>query len=585
MTTPARHSTLCRAIHNIALVFISFPLVAGPRYPLPAPRYSVRAEINVRVSMRDGVKLATDLYFPEGAGERLPAIMIRTPYNRKLRTEAARMFAGQGYVVAMQDSRGKFDSEGHFTVSANEANDGSDTLDWIASQPWSTGKIGTYGCSYVGENQILLAKLRNPHHTAMIPQAAGGACRFDDVREGGAVSIADDAPWFLKWGSKIEPAPEAPKIDLREMFLTLPVIEMLKRAGAPHTDFEDYVSHEPADPWWDSIGYVDGRYRFNTPALQICSWYDPVVGEALSLAGLMRKNGESARARDNQFVVIGPAMHCAFDSAVEHTVVGKRELGDAQFDYYGLYLRWYDHWLNGRGSGLASLPKVQIYVMGANRWRSEEEWPLARTKFTRYFLHSKGGAQGLDGDGALSTAAPGEEPADHFRYDPKNPVPTSAIGAQDQSEVEKRSDVLVYTTPPLKTGIEVTGPLEVKLVVGSSARDTDFTAKLVDVYPDGLAFNLQEGILRVRYREGFNKKVWMKPGAAYPLRIDLHATSNYFPPGHRIRLEITSSNFPRFDRNLNTGGNNYDETEPVVAENFLYHTRNRASYIMLPVVP
>ena len=573
------------AVHRIALIFISITLFAGPRYSLPASRYRIRTEMNVRVPMRDGVKLATDLYFPEAAGERLPAIMIRTPYNRKMRTEVPRMFAGQGYVVAIQDARGKFDSEGHFTVSANEANDGSDMLDWVAAQPWSTGKIGTYGCSYVGENQILLAKLRNPHHTAMIPQAAGGACRFDDVREGGAVSIADDAPWFLKWGSKMEPAPELPKIDIRQMFFTLPLIEMLKRAGAPHTDFEDYVSHEPADPWWDRIGYVDGRHRFNTPGLQICSWYDPVVNEALLLAKLMRKNGESARARDNQFVVIGPTSHCAFDSATEHTVVGKRELGDAQFDYYSLYLRWYDHWLKGVENGLASLPRVQIYVMGANRWRSENEWPLARTKFTKYFLHSRGGAQGREGDGALSTAAPVEEPADHFRYDPKNPVPTSGAGAQDQSEVEKRSDVLVYSTLPLKTGMEVTGPLEVMLVVGSSARDTDFTAKLVDVYPDGTAFNLQEGILRARYREGFNKKVWMRAGEAYLLRIDLHATSNYFPPGHRIRLEISSSNFPRFDRNLNSGGNNYDETESVVAENFVHHTRNRASYITLPVVP
>jgi putative CocE/NonD family hydrolase len=298
----------------------------------------------------------------------------------------------------------------------------------------------------------------------------------------------------------------------------------------------------------------------------------------------MRGNGESARARDNQFVVIGPSTHCAFDSATEQTVVGKRELGDAQFDYYGLYLRWYDHWLKGAGNGLASLPPVQIYVMGANRWRSENEWPLARTKFTKYFLHSKGGAQGREGDGALSTIAPGEERADHFRYDPTNPVPTSRA-AQDQSEVEKRSDVLVYTTAPLKTGIEVTGPLEVMLVVGSSARDTDFTAKLVDVYPDGTAFNLQEGILRARYREGFNKKVWIRAGKAYPLKIDLHATSNYFLPGHRIRLEISSSNFPRFDRNLNTGGNNYDEAEPVVAENIVNHTASRASYILLPVVP
>jgi putative CocE/NonD family hydrolase len=534
--------------------------------------------------MRDGVGLATDLYFPEGAGDRLPAIMIRTPYNRKVRTEVPRMFAGQGYVVAVQDVRGKFDSEGRFTVSANDTNDGSDTLDWIAAQAWSTGKVGTYGCSYLGEDQIELSKLRNPHHTAMIPQAAGGAYRFADLLEGGAVGLSEAAPWFLKWGSKVEPAPETPKVDLAQMFLTLPLVEMVKKAGAAHTDFEDFVSHTPGDPWWDRFGYVDKRHHFNTPALQICSWYDSVVNEAFLLAKLMRQNGESARASDNQFLVIAPTTHCAFDSVTEHTVVGKRELGDAQFDYYNLYLRWYDHWLKGFDNGMASVPKVQIYVMGANKWRSENEWPLARTRFTKYYLHSGGHANSLEGDGVLSTESPRNEVSDQFRYDPKNPMPTVGEGAQDQSEVERRADVLVYSTPPLTAGLELTGTMELLLFVGSSARDTDFTAKLVDVYPNGTAFNLQDGILRARYREGFNKKVWMKPGEVYPLKIDLHATSNYFPAGHRIRLEVSSSNFPRFDRNLNTGGNNYDESEAVVATNVVCHSRDRSSYIVLPVI-
>jgi uncharacterized protein len=573
-------------MRNLLTFLLLSSLAAEPPYGMPSPRYSVRVETNVRVPMRDSIRLATDLYIPEGAGDRLPAILIRTPYNRKVRTESARMFAGQGYVVAVQDVRGKFDSEGHFTIAANDTNDGSDTLDWIAAQRWSTGKIGTYGCSYTGSIQIEMAKLRNPHHTAMIPQAAGGAYRFDDVLEGGAINLADNAPWFLKWGSKVEPAPEPPNVDIGKMLLTLPLIEMLKMVGAPHTDYEDYLSHGPADPWWDHFGYVNDRHHFNTPALQICSWYDTVVNEAFLLAGLMRKNAESAQARDNQFLVVGPTTHCGFDSATEHTVVGKRELGDAQFDYYNLYLRWYDHWLRGQQDDLASLPKLQIFVMGANRWRSENEWPLARTVFVPYFLHSNGRAHGRQGDGVLSTVRPGDEPADRFFYDPKNPVPSVVGGgAEDQSAVEDRSDVLVFSTPPLKTGIEVTGPLEVTLFVGSSARDTDFTAKLVDVYPDGTAFNLQDGILRARYREGFSKKVWMAPGEQYRLRIDLHATSNYFPPGHRIRLEISSSNFPRFDRNLNTGGNNYDETQPMVAENTVHHSRKWSSFITLPVIP
>jgi len=329
---------------------------------------------------------------------------------------------------------------------------------------------------------------------------------------------------------------------------------------------------------------VDKRHRFNTPALQVCSWYDSVVNETFLLAKLMRENGESALARDNQFVVIAPTTHCAFDSATERTVVGKRELGDAQFDYYNLYLRWYDRWLKGLENGMASVPKVQIYVMGANKWRSENEWPLARTRFTKYYLHSGGHANSREGDGVLSTEAPRDEVSDQFRYDPKNPMPTVGEGAQDQSEVERRADVLVYSTPPLTAGVELTGTMELVLFVGSSARDTDFTAKLVDVYPNGTAFNLQDGVLRARYREGFNKKVWMKPGEIYPLKIDLHATSNHFPAGHRIRLEVSSSNFPRFDRNLNTGGNNYDESETMVATNTVCHSRARASYVVLPVI-
>ena len=221
---------------------------------------------------------------------------------------------------------------------------------------------------------------------------------------------------------------------------------------------------------------------------------------------------------------------------------------------------------------------------GANKWRSENEWPPASSHFTKYYLHSHGHANKRDGNDTLNAEAPCDEPCDEFRYDPKNPVPTVGEGAQDQAEVERRADVLVYSTSPLKAGLELTGPLEVVLFVGSSARDTDFTAKLVDVYPDGTAFNLQDGILRARYRDGFSKKAWMKTGEVYSLKIDLHATSNYFPAGHRIRLEVSSSNFPRFDRNMNTAGNNFDESEGVVAENTVCHSRDRASYILLPVV-
>ncbi len=321
------------------------------------------------------------------------------------------------------------------------------------------------------------------------------------------------------------------------------------------------------------------------------------VADTLYNFNLMQRNAESDLGRQNQYVIISPSTHCQSEYMSENTVVGERNLGDAQFDYLGTYVRWFDYWLRGIENNVTQMPKVQIFVMGKNEWRGENEWPLARTKYTKYYFHSDGYANSRFGTGVLSMKEPGNEPADSFVYDPKTPVPTYGgpicmactgntvpDGAFDQAEIETRHDVLIYSTPPLKEGVEVTGPLTVVLYVSSSAKDTDFTGKLVDVYPDGRAFIIQEGILRARYREGFKKKVWMKPGESYRLEVDLHATSNYFKPGHRIRIEVSSSNFPRFDRNLNTGGNNYDETEWVIAKNTIHHTMKYPSCIILPVV-
>jgi putative CocE/NonD family hydrolase len=275
-------------------------------------------------------------------------------------------------------------------------------------------------------------------------------------------------------------------------------------------------------------------------------------------------------------------------------VVGERELGDARLDFYGLYLRWFDHWLKGIENGVTRMPKAQIYVMGRNVWRAEQEWPLALTQYTKYYLHSDGRAQSRFGTGVLSIVAPKQESPDTFAYDPRTPVPTfggmlsggsGATGSFDQSAVEMRQDVLVYTTPPLERGVEVTGPLQVVLYVSSSAKDTDFTGKLLDVYPDGRAFLLYEGVLRMRYREGLDRKVWMEPGGVYAISIDLESTSNYFAPGHRIRVDVSSSSFPRWDRNLNTGGDNYDETEGVVARNVVHHSARYPSHVLLPVIP
>jgi len=575
------------------------------------------------VPMRDGVKLSTDIYFPEGAGDELPVILIRTPYNKERFFNGSwagpYIFAGQGYIVAVQDNRGKFESQGEYLMNAADPEDGYDATQWAATQSWSTGKVGTYGCSYLGEDQYQQATQRNPHLTAMVPQGAGPIeYRYFGVVDGGAFELAAAFGWMRNYGSKaflrpppayeakffanygkyFNPAPTVPDINYNELLLSLPTIDMMKKAGAPPTDYEDILSHGPADPWWDKLHYIKDTDRFDVPALHIGSWYDFVVGETLHMFNLMRTNAETARGRDNQFAIISPTPHCLSEMVSAKTIVGDRDMGDAQFDYWGTYLKWFDHWLKGIDNGVTKMPKVQIYVMGKNEWRGENEWPLARTQFTKYYLHSEGQANSRFGNGTLSTVEPGDEKADQFVYDPAIPVYTvggticaacasggAKQGALDQREMESRNDVLVYTTPPLEKGVEVTGPLEVVLYVSSSARDTDFTAKLVDVYPDGTAFNLQEGILRARYRDGWKKKVWMQPGEVYEVRINLHVTSNYFGSGHRIRLEVSSSNFPRFDRNLNTGGNNYDESDPVVAKNTVHHSRAHASYVNLPVIP
>jgi hypothetical protein len=325
--------------------------------------------------------------------------MIRTPYNKKAErtVEPARWFAGQGYIVAIQDVRGKFESQGEYTVSAHDTEDGYDTIDWLASQPWSTGKVGTYGCSYLGENQIETATLRNPHHVTMIPQASGGARRYFALYQGGALELAAGAEWFRGYGSKVRPMlspatsqagfaqaaqyydfdPVLPEIDARKIFLSLPIIDLVDRMGAPPSDWEGIVSHEPADPWWDQFGYIEETDRFNTPALFIDSWYDYGPADTLALRALLARNADSDLARNNLFAVIAPGTHCSYEMADEHTIVGSRDVGDARFDFWSLYLRWFDYWLKGVNNGVTDMPKLQIYVMGRGEWRGENEWPGA----------------------------------------------------------------------------------------------------------------------------------------------------------------------------------------------------------------
>ena len=611
---------------NVALRLIVATLVAtetlaaqGTPVSDNAPKgtHPVRIEFSHFAAMRDGVKLSADWYFPTDLAGRLPTVLIRTPYNKKtfrLEKGVATWLASHGYSVVVQDVRGKYESDGEFTTSANDRNDGYDTMTWIAAQPWTTGKIGTYGCSYQGEDQVQLAAMRHPNHAAAIPQAAGGIMTYFGAWNGGANELVSLVAWYRTAGIKRHPklSPDLPRdeylayapyfnfgvtvpdVPVRTLSNMLPIAKITEMAGSPPNDWRDFVTHPPEDPFWKHFGYIEPSDSFNVPALHVNSWYDPAPGWTGILFNQMRTNATGAVARDNQFLLLSPTPHCGSErGAAEKTVIGERDLGDTRFDWFGTYLKWFDHWLKGIDNGITSMPRVQYYAMGRNKWQSAPAFPLANP--TPFYLHSDGRANSRFGSGTLSAALPRTEPADRFVYDPGSPVPSRAgpicctmtnepAGPVDQRDIESRNDVLVYTSEPFDRETEVTGPIKADLYVSSSSKDTDFTVKLLDVLPDGTALNLQEGIKRARYRDGYRKPTMMEPGGVYHVEVDLQATSNVFLPGHRIRVEVSSSNFPRFDRNLNTGGVNWDETAWITATNTIHHSARYPSQIWLPVL-
>ncbi|HVT38876.1 MAG TPA: CocE/NonD family hydrolase [Gemmatimonadaceae bacterium] len=578
---------------------------AGAPYPRPAGAHEVSIERSVMVPMRDGVKLATDVYRPADVAGALPTILIRTPYNKGANPRgdgSANFFSSHGYAVVVQDVRGKFASEGQFRVYEGDKTDWSDMFDWIGAQPWSTGRIGTYGCSYLGEGQIIAAQQRHPRHIAAIAQAAGGNVgrigrrrQFWGSVEGGAFSISINFGWMPVFASLDKGARPMPNVDLASFFRTLPVLDMTDRAGSPSWDWRNFLERSPDDPWWDRHGYLTARDSVSVAALHVSSWFD-LAAEALEEAELFRKNALNERARTGQYAIISPTTHCLSERASNQTKVGDLPVGDARLHYFETYLAWFDRWLRGNERALDSLPRIQYYVIGRNQWRTSDRWPVRGMRETAFYLRSDGGANSSRGNGRLSLAAPTRERADTFTYDPANPVPArggsicctgnpkDVPGSFDNADIEQRPDVLVYTGDVLREGLELTGPMRAVAYLSSDARDTDLTVKLLDVFPDGRSMNMQEGITRVRYRDGFDKARMMEPGKVYEVPVDLHATSWYLPAGHRLRVEISSSNFPRFDRNLNTGGHNYDETTWRSAKNAVHHSALQASRLILPVV-
>ena len=579
-----------------------------------ADSQSLNVETNVAVPMRDGKKLYVDIYRPDGPGP-FPVILERTPYDKTTPMTMLMLdplqAAKNGYAMVIQDTRGRFTSEGAFYAFRDDINDGYDTVEWAASQPWSSGKVGMCGTSYVGATQWLAAIAQPPHLAAIVPNVTASNYHEGWTYQGGAFELGFNVSWTLnqltlanfKALSAAKKVPQARRQQLVEAvdamwsaFRALPLKEFPHLEGGLADYFYDWVNHPDYDDYWKKLCIEESHSNVTVPALNIGGWYDIFLGGTIRNYLGMRENGVTANARRGQKLLIGPWQH----STRGTSVVGSHYFGlaaDAQaIDLDGTHFRWFDYWLKGIDNGIMDEPPVRIFVMGDNAWRSEKEWPLARAQSVNYYFHSQGKANSLKGNGILSTQPPGEEPPDVFLYNPADPVPTrggalccnpyfAANGAFEQSEIEAREDVLVYSTPPLEQEVEVTGPISVTLWAATSATDTDFTAKLVDVCEEGCARNLTDGIIRARYRDSMSSPKLVESGKVYRYAIDLWATSNVFKRGHRIRVEVSSSNFPRFDRNTNTGGVIAGDAGFKPALQTVLHQAQYPSHIALPIVP
>lgn len=588
-------------LHRISFVIAIAGLASLPRIACAAEQHAITVERGVQAVMRDGTVLRADIYRPKEAG-RFPVLLQRTPYNKAGEVDFGYRAAAEGYVVIVQDVRGRYTSEGEWYPFKHESQDGYDTIEWAAELPYSNGKVGMFGGSYVGATQMLAAIAHPPHLAGICPIVTASNYHNGWTYQGGAFE-----QWFNEsWTSGLAqdtlnrrvqhhtnamkgiwtlPLSNYPLFNLKPEDLKLDSPDSL----APY--FQDWLAHPDYDEYWKRWSIEEHYQDIKVPVLTIAAWYDIFQGGSLRNYEGIKAHGGSEAARKGQHLMITIGGH-----AGSGRKIGAVDFGPAaaEFDGNEATLHWYDFLFKGAQNEFARKP-VRIFVMGANEWRDEDDWPLQRARTVKYFLHSRSSANSLNGKGTLSDTAPQAEAADHYVYDPADPVPTTggplccdavhlAPGPQDQRPVESRDDVLVYSTPAFDRDTEVTGPVSLDLYAASSAVDTDFTAKLVDVWPNGFAQNLTEGIVRARYRASQEKPEVMNPGQAYRFAIDLWSTSNVFRKGHRLRLEVTSSNFPRFDRNLNTGENPERGSRYVKATNTIYHDAEHPSALQVAVV-
>ncbi|PSN78908.1 hydrolase [filamentous cyanobacterium CCP4] len=558
----------------------------GHQLDYPPPSYGVRLERRVTVTAPDGTALVADVYHPRTAAA-TPTILVRIPYSKQIKhilfaRTVGHLWAGHGYTTVIQGTRGRYESGGSYDPPfLNEAQDGQATLQWIAQQPWYDGHIGMWGGSYFGYTQWVLADQTKPGLSALIPQI----CSTDFYRmfyPGGAFSLESALYWAtLSYGPRDIPLPQD---QLQQGYKGWPLLEADDRAVQNIPFFDTWASHTDRDRYWQAVDGTDRARQIQAPALLMAGWYDPFLPTQLADFEQIRAGADPLVAAATR-LIIGPWTHA-------NTVTfpdGSRPR-NYRFESIGPSLPWFDQQLKGAAETAYPDP-VLIYVMGANTWRGEADWPLPRTRYTSYYLHSNGRANTLNGDGVLNLELPGEnEASDRFVYDPQNPVPSAGgamlgpnAGIQPQTAVEQRQDVLVYTTPPLSDAIEVTGSVQLRLQVSTTAPHTDFTAKLVDVHPDGTGYNVSEGILRRGYGDANN--LLTESQTPTEIAIDLWPTSQVFFPGHRLRLEVSSSSYPRFDRNPNTGRNIPTERQPVTATQTIYHHAAAISQLTLPIIP
>jgi putative CocE/NonD family hydrolase len=589
----------------LGIISLRWPQAVAAQATLPSTPVDFVIQHDVPMKTRDGVTLYADIYRPKSSGT-FPVILMRTPYDKSVNWAVSPIFkiVPRGYVVIIQDVRGRYTSEGEWYPFKHEQADGFDTVEWAAALPYSDGKVGMMGGSYVGATQMLAAIAQPPHLAAIAPNVTASNYHDGWTYQGGAFEQWFDQNWTSQLaqntlqrridentnallGTSTLPLANYPVFN----FGQLPADAQLTAAIAPY--YLDWLAHPDYDDYWKQWSIEEHFSNIAVPMLQVGGWYDIFNGGTLRNYMGAKAHGSTDAARTQQHLLIEIGGHAGFG----------RRIGDVDFGphatengYTDVILDWYDFLFKNIRNEFATDKPVKVFVMGANEYRQEDDWPPPQAQRTKYFLHSGGKANSLRGDGSLSATTPKSEPSDAYVYNPASAAPTVGgplccdanhmePGPRDQRSVENRDDVLVYSTGPLARDLEVTGPVTADLFIKSSAVDTDFTAKLVDVAPDGFAQDLTEGILRMRYRASPEHAALMNPGQIYEISIDLWATSNVFLHGHLLRLEISSSNFPRFDRNLNTGEEIKFARTFVAATNTILHDAQHPSALVLPVMP